>query len=134
MVTLRSTRDLLKLLGVKAEETVSEPAAALGDWCARPVSTQAGDFIICISDVTYLSILVAALLYRDLTSFFLMRLAQFLADLGVSEAQAQRECACYQNILTTGTILHSHQSKKCQFMTVVSISPLRRSTTDSGPG
>jgi hypothetical protein len=103
MVTLRCTRDLLKLLGVNALETVSEPAAALGDWCARPVSTQAGDFIICISEVTYLSILVPALLYRDLTSFFLMRLAQFLADLGVSEAQAQRECACYQNIIFART-------------------------------
>lgn len=103
MVTLRCTVDLLKRLGVKATERVSEPTAALGDWYAKPVSTQAGDFIVCMSEVTYLSILVPALLYRDLTSFFPMRLGQLLADLGVSEKQSQRECAHYQKIVFART-------------------------------
>jgi hypothetical protein len=99
MITLRCTVDLLKLLGVKSAEKVSEPTAALGVWYAKPVSTQAGDFILCMSEVTYLSILVPALLYRDLTTFFPMRLSQLLADLGLAEGQAQQECAHYQGII-----------------------------------
>ena len=99
MVTLRCTVDLLKPLGVKAAEKVSEPTAALGDWYAKPVSTQAGDFIVCMSEVTYLSVLVPALLYRDLTTFCPMRLLQLLTGLGVAEGQAQQECVHYQEII-----------------------------------
>lgn len=99
MITVRCTRDLLKLLSVKAQETTIKPEAALGDWYAKPVATAAGDFIVCISEVTYLSILVPEVLHRDIYSFFPMRFAQLLADLGIPDVLIQAECAHYQDIV-----------------------------------
>lgn len=103
MVVLRCTVDLLKVLGVKAQDKMAEPTAALGDWYAKPVSTVAGDFIVCVSEETYLSILVPTVLHRDLSTFFPMRLEQMLAELGVEEDHAQLELHHYQQIVFART-------------------------------
>ena len=103
MVVLRCTVDLLKELGVKAQKNVAGPTAALGDWYAKPVSTVAGDFIVCMGEVTYLSILVPMILHRDLSTFFPMRLEQMLVELGVADREFQNELHHYQQVVFART-------------------------------
>jgi hypothetical protein len=90
-------------VGVKAQEPTNETRAALGDWYARPVSTDAGDFVACMNEVTYLSILVPMVFYLDLPTVFSMRLSQLLTELGVSEGQSLQECARYRKAVFART-------------------------------
>ena len=58
MVTIRCTQNLLKALNVKPVERTQPPTAKLGDWYAKPVETVAGDLIVCMSSLTYLSVAI----------------------------------------------------------------------------
>jgi hypothetical protein len=61
MMTIRCTRELLKLLGVEGNHEANQRTNLLGDFYAKLVLTRRGTLTICVSERSLLPVLVAPL-------------------------------------------------------------------------
>jgi hypothetical protein len=84
MLTIRCTQRLLKRLGIKPDPNPPASTTKLGDWYANLLYTPRGQFILCTSERSLLSVLVTAKDARMLLPGKLpLALGAFLMNLGV---------------------------------------------------
>jgi hypothetical protein len=84
MLTIRCTQRLLKRLGMKPDPNPPPSTTTLGDWYANLIYTPRGQLILCTSERSLLSVLVAAKDARMLLPGRLpLALGALLMNLGV---------------------------------------------------
>lgn len=85
MITLRCTRDLLRLLGETPANDPPAATATLGDWYAKPVPTASGDLVIFMSSATFLSVALPLEHSANLPRMLRMRIYNLLRHLDVPD-------------------------------------------------
>src|SRR5437764_7588177 len=93
MMTLRCTRNLLSRLGVILAPPETLPTTALGDWYAELLVARPNWLVLCISEKTLLSVVVAARPLATLVARFQAAVDARLLSLGVSQDQRENEMA-----------------------------------------
>lgn len=91
MVTLRCTRKLLTKLGVDKPGEPGPPTARLGDWYGTILYTRPAHFLVFMSEVSLLTLVLEARDLRTMVPRFLRMLAEFLATLGIPNANIDEE-------------------------------------------
>jgi hypothetical protein len=97
VVALRCTQRLLKRLKVKPGATEGHVATnRLGDWYANLVYTPAGQFVVLVSEKTFLPVVVSAKDGATLWPRFLVALRQTLQGLRIPENDIAAELAAME--------------------------------------
>lgn len=91
------------MLGTKPATEPAASTAALGDWYAKPVPTAAGDLVVFMSSVTYLSVALPAANLSNLPVLLRMRVYNLLRHLGIPDGPASREVGHYDRLTYTKT-------------------------------
>ena len=91
MVTLRCTKKLLRQLRTAPASEPCSPTTALGDWYANILLTRAHPLVLCVSDQSLLSVILAARELDTLASRFQKADREHLLVLGASPQDVERE-------------------------------------------
>ena len=92
MVTIRCTQKLLRRIPPqRTPESATAPTTLLGDWYANVLFARPQQLVLCISERTFLSVVVAASPAVSLASRLAHSLGPVLASLGVEPQRVVHE-------------------------------------------
>jgi uncharacterized protein DUF6933 len=107
MVTLRCTKKLLRQLRTAPSSEPRQPTTALGDWYATLVGTRPHPMVLCVSELSLLSVILPVRDLVALTSRFQKGVREHLVVLGASLHDVEREAAAMHQIELGPTVSRS---------------------------
>ena len=107
MVTLRCTKKLLRQLRTAPSSEPRQPTTALGDWYATLVGTRPHPMVLCVSELSLLSVILPVRDLGTLTSRFQKGVREHLVVLGASLHDVEREAAAMHQIELRPTVSRS---------------------------
>lgn len=91
MFTIRSTRRLLDRLKALPLKNPEPPSTRLGDWYANLASRKTGELIICVSERTFLPVVLPIAALPNIAQELAKGLAIVLAELGIEKKLIELE-------------------------------------------
>lgn len=98
MVTLRCTQKLLKRMKVSPDRDTNTPTTRLGDWYANLLYINRQQIVLCISEVTYLAVVLPAKDSASLTARLTAGVEQMLRWLQLPQSDIATELGAMQNM------------------------------------
>jgi hypothetical protein len=130
MFTLRTTQKLVKRMGGVSQDQPQPPTTALGDWYANLLRLGHRQMILCTSERSLLSVVLAARQVRvALVPELRSVVRQTLRAIGIPTAAIERELAEMESFSVAGTVSRSVLGSMNDFATAIEYRLLREPDT-----